>query len=192
MGLWCIVPVAPGAAGLNVVWIAPSWCFPTMLSKPLLVFRNAFHSLLETRFALHATAWKSRSLTCLGNPSGNYVLFLSHVASVGRRMCGRASCSDPVREKLDHAPWQDIPATLSSGPPVAHSQSQLGWRKPSAGVAVVVDFVQSFCLVLVSCRVLCLEELPTALCLMKRLTQLLRGSVINAWTPWCATMMTQR
>ena len=31
---------------------------------------------------------------------------------------------------------------------------------------------------------------PTALCLMKRLTQLLRGSVTNAQTAWCATMLT--
>ena len=36
------------------------------------------------RLALYVTAWKSRSLTCLGNPSGSCVLFLSHVASVGR------------------------------------------------------------------------------------------------------------
>ena len=84
-GLWCTVPVALGAAGLNVVWIAPSWCFPAMLRKPLLVFRNAFYSLLETRFALYAAVWMSRSLTRLGKFSGSCVLFLSHVASVGRQ-----------------------------------------------------------------------------------------------------------
>ena len=161
--------------------------FPKLFNARLLVSRYVAYTKLETRSARCVNVWKSQGLTRFGKSCGNCSLLRLLAANVGLPLSVWAEIRSLIQSGRD---W-----VMPPGKAFLHRSDQadfLGWKKQSAGVAVVVDCVQSASLVLAFSRVLYPEASKMDPCLLRRLGPSLNGSANSAWTAWCVMVRTLR